>query len=406
MSMAPSIVLFGFGTVGQSVWQMLKGQYEFKAIAVRRLTVYRETFPKLPFVDVATAIARVPDADVVVEVMGGNEAAWDAVKAGLAHGKRVVTANKALLASRIEDIEAMGDGVDLLYEAAVGGGIPAIKCLLHHVVSKGIREVSGILNGTSNYILTKMAVEGADYDEALREAQAKGYAEADPTNDVEGFDALYKARILQRIAFGRAAGNEARQGISSLLPVDFEYAKALGCTIKLRCSATPTTVSVMPTVMSTALPLGSVDGVLNAVTIDHNIMGTVTLTGPGAGGDATAHSIVSDVLQPPSTHPPFGGVEPKDAAPAPLSSTFYLRLGVRDRVGIISEVGAACEALGVSIDAVLQNPVSPAFDFSSDVLRFVVLLHETDSKKMEDLCGALRRRDWCVEAPLAMPLLR
>ena len=172
--------------------------------------------------------------------------------------------------------------MDLLYEAAVGGGIPAIKCLLHHVVSQGIREVSGILNGTSNYILTKMAVEGADYDEALREAQAKGYAEADPTNDVEGFDALYKA-ILQRIAFGRAAGNEARQGISSLLPVDFEYAKALGCTIKLRCSATPTTVSVMPTVISRALPLGSVDGVLNAVTIDHNIMGTVTLTGPGAG---------------------------------------------------------------------------------------------------------------------------
>lgn len=404
--MNPSIVLFGFGTVGRSVWQMLKGQYEFRAIAVRRLDAYLKEFPSLPFVDVATALTHVADADVVVEVMGGNDAAWHVVKTGLEHGKRVVTANKALLASRIGEIEAMGDDVDLLYEAAVGGGIPAIKCLLHHVVSKGIQEVSGILNGTSNYILTKMAAEGADYDEALRESQEKGYAEADPTNDVEGHDALYKARILQRIAFGRAAGNEVRQGISNLLPVDFEYAKAMGCTIKLRCSATPTMVSVQPTVLSTSKPLGAVDGVLNAVTIDHKAMGTVTLTGPGAGGDATAHSIVSDVLQPPTSHPPFGGVTPKDKPPTPFSSTYYLRLGVRDRVGIISEVGAACEALGVSIDAVLQNPVPSSFDFSSDVLRFVVLLHETEDVKVNDLCDALRRRDWCVEAPLAMPLMR
>ena len=405
--MNPSIVLFGFGTVGKSVWQMLNHQCEFKAIAVRHLDAYREKYQNSPFVDVATALTHVPSADVVVEVMGGNDDAWDAVKTGLEQGKRVVTANKALLASRIEDIEAMGDDVDLLYEAAVGGGIPAIKCLLHHVVSKGIQEVSGILNGTSNYILTKMAAEGADYDEALREAQDKGYAEADPTNDVEGFDALYKARILQRIAFGRSAGNEVLLGISNLLPVDFEYAKAMGCTIKLRCSATPTMVTVTPTVMSKAQPLGSVDGVLNAVTIDHKAMGTVTLTGPGAGGDATAHSIVSDVLQPPTRHPPFGSVVPKhDDIPTPFSTTFYLRLGVRDRVGIISEVGAACEALGVSIDAILQNPVPSTFDFSSDILRFVVLLHETDKNTLTDLCEVLRRRDWCVEAPVAMPLMR
>lgn len=325
---------------------------EVKKIGIRDSAKPRNLTASLFTTDLES-IARDPEIDVIVEVMGGLEPAGDLIKLALNSGKSVVTANKELIAkegSELLSLAAAKD-LDLHFEAAVGGGIPLIQPLKHQLAGNDVLRMMGILNGTTNYILSKMDAEGAAFETVLAEAQALGYAEADPTSDVDGFDTCYKISILASIAFGKQVKPEDvhREGIRKVSAEDMRYADMFGYKIKLLGIVEPredgVSVRVHPTMIAKDHPLASVNGVYNALWLKGDFVGNLMFSGRGAGGDATASAVVGDLIDIVRTLKDGGkGAAIPYAPDAKMASEDdsvfrnYLRLRVADRPKVLGEI--------------------------------------------------------------------
>ncbi|RVU21727.1 homoserine dehydrogenase [Methylobacterium oryzihabitans] len=372
----------GLGTVGASVIRMIARRGEalsrtgmtIRVTAVSARDRSRDRGLDLSGVtwfDDPVALARSGEVDCVVELIGGAEgAAKRTVEAALAAGKPVVTANKALLAHHGLALAraAEASGVSLACEASVAGGIPVIKVLREALAGNAISRVYGILNGTCNYILSRMELEGLTFEACLKDAQALGYAEADPTFDVEGFDTAHKLAILTSLAFGTApdADGVSVEGISAITPLDLRMADELGYRIKLLGVAEATSAGIEQRVHPTMVPKSSaiaqVMGVTNAVTIDSDALRELTLIGPGAGGEATASAVVADIadLAAGRTAPAFGRPATALAPPARAEMQrheggYYIRLSVHDRPGVAAGVATRMAEREISLESILQR---------------------------------------------------
>lgn len=381
------IGLMGLGTVGQGVLRVLrKNADEIERRVGRKLIVTHiatkdlgrneESLDGISVSDDALTQVRSADVDVVVEVMGGYNIAKQVMLAAIERGKPVVTANKALLAEHGNEIFAAAAkaGVVLGYEAAVAGGIPVIKAMREGLAGNRIEHVAGIINGTCNYILTQMTVKGQSFADALADAQNLGYAEADPTFDIEGVDAAHKLTILASIAFGipLSFAAVAREGISKVTAQDIQIAQTLGYRIKLLGIAQRTEAGVSLRVHPTLVPddqlIAKVDGVVNAVVVQGNAVGTVGFYGRGAGGDPTASAIVADLIDvaralgAAATHQvPSLAFQPQAMKALPLlpiteiESSYYLRVRVADEPGVLKAITSVLAESDISIEAIVQK---------------------------------------------------
>lgn len=415
------VAVLGAGTVGTEVVRLLTTQaddlaarvgarLELVGVAVRNRHAERD-----PVVDPALltedARALVDKADVVVEVMGGIEPARELILRAVRHGASVVTANKALLAEDGPTLYAAADaaGVDLYFEAAVAGGIPVVRAVRESLAGDEVRRVLGIVNGTTNYVLDKMATEGVDLEQAVKEAQALGYAEADPSADVEGYDAAAKAAILASLAFHTRVPLDAvgRTGITGLTSTDVMWAQRTGHVLKLLAVAERAhdedtgvdgvLVGVHPALVPESHPLAKVSGSYNAVFVETAAAGELMFLGRGAGGAPTASAVLGDVVSV-ARHRVAGGRGPVESSYADLPvlpadatrARFQLRLDVADRPGVLAQVAAAHAEHGVSIEAVRQSPGDAA------VAHLVITTHTTSER-------ALRAT---AEAVAALPSVR
>jgi homoserine dehydrogenase len=339
-------------------------------------------------------------SDLIVELMGGIDPARDYVLRAMEAGRHVVTANKQLLSQHGEEIfdAARAGGVQLRFEGAVAGVVPAIRVMAETLAAAHIERVHGIVNGTTNYILTEMARTGATYDEALRDAQQLGFAEADPTEDVTGKDAAAKMAILARLAFNAPVRLDqvSCEGITRITPDDIEYAKELGLSLKLVGSAERidggVAVHVYPAFLYADHPLASVGGAFNAVTIESPAITEITLSGPGAGGIQTASAVLGDVVSamipPPSLPPP--AVEQPIVTDVEFS--FYLHLEVADRPGVLAQVAEILGLQGVSIRSVVQKGLGQE-------ARLVMVMHPVLESKFRAAVELISRLDFVREPP-------
>jgi len=375
--------LIGLGTVGSGVVEILRNHREDfarRAGVDVELTRFADRsaeraaalgIPASAFTTSADDIVSDPDIDVVIELIGGTGAAHDIVLAALNAGKSVVTANKALMASAGQEVmeAAAAAGVDISFEAAVGGGIPIIGPLKHSLVSNEVDSVMGIVNGTTNYMLTRMAEDGLDYASALAEAQELGYAEADPTADVDGLDAAAKVAILASIAFNSrvTVGQVPTEGIRGLTPEDIAYASEMGYVIKLLAIANRTEsgidIRVHPTMVPAGHQLAKVSGVFNAIYVVGDAVGETMFFGRGAGSLPAASAVVGDVIET-ARHIQSGclnlvGCTCNESLPVcdigDLVTRYYLRLHVADRAGVLAKVATVLGDEGVSIASVIQK---------------------------------------------------
>ncbi|GBQ20376.1 homoserine dehydrogenase [Acidiphilium acidophilum DSM 700] len=340
--------------------------------------------------DDAVALAADAAVDVVVELIGGSDGtAHELVMAALEAGKPVVTANKALIAVRGDEITAR-EGASVRFEAAVAGGIPVIKALREGLAANRIGGIAGIFNGTCNYILSRMQAERLDFATVLADAQAQGYAEADPSFDIDGIDTAHKLAILAAIAFGRpvAFGSVHVEGIRGISALDIGFAAELGYRIKLlgiaRATEAGVETRVHPAMVPLASPLARVDGVHNAVVIDADPVGQVVLQGRGAGAGPTASAVVADLIDlARGRAAPMLGVphEARVAAPSvPMwahRGAYFLRLMVVDEPGVIADVTAVLRDYGISLESMLQHGRSPG-----DAVAVVMVTHETGEAAM------------------------
>ncbi len=377
------IGIAGLGTVGGGLIETLTRRPDFapsgQAVAITGVCARSRNRPRpvdltaFSWFDDPVALARSAEVDIFVELIGGSDGpAKISVEAALEAGKPVVTANKALIAEHGGDLAILAErrGVPLLFEAAVMGGTPAVKMLREAMVGDAVTSVAGILNGTCNFILTEMESSGRPFAEVLAEAQRAGYAEADPTMDVGGFDAAHKITILAALAFGAAPDLAAAEveGIETIELLDIRLAGALGYRIKLVASAIRSgagvAVQVRPALIPLEHPLARVGGVLNALFIEGERIGRIFIQGPGAGAGATAAAVAADIADVMA-----GAVRPVfqrpavELRPAPRPDAAdklvraYLRLLVRDEPGVIAAVSETLAEAGVSIDSFLQRPV-------------------------------------------------
>ncbi|MGK9168561.1 homoserine dehydrogenase [Inquilinus limosus] len=416
------IGIAGLGTVGGGVLRLLQAHADLLAQrAGRRIVVaavsardrHRDRGVPLDGVrwyDDAVALAADPEIDVVVELIGGSDGIAKAVcEAAIAHGKHVVTGNKALLAMHGAALAERAEeaGVVLAFESAVAGGIPAIKGLREGLAGNRIDGVFGILNGTCNYILTEMRTTGREFAEVLAEAQKLGYAEADPSFDVDGIDTAHKLAVLAALAFNaRIAFDDLHiEGIRKVSALDIAYAQELGYRIKLLGIArrTPEGLSlrVHPCMVAEASPIAHVEGVFNAVVAQGDFVGQVMMTGRGAGAGPTASAVVADLVdlargfKVPTLGAPAARLE--RAAVALMDhrrGAYYLRLMVVDRPGVIADVAAAMRDQQISVESLLQRGRSPG-----DAVPVVIITHETDEAAMTRLLAALDALDAVLEPP-------
>lgn len=399
MSTRIGIGLLGLGTVGAGVASILQtpeGRHPLIAdLDLVRVAVRDQNRPRPIALDASLlttspeAVIDDPGVDVVVEVMGGIEPARTLIMRAISAGKSVVTANKSVIARHGEEIAAAAAaaGVYVLIEAAVGGGIPIIEPLKQSLGSNRIQRVSGIINGTTNYILSRMADEGADYNAVLREAQELGYAEADPAADVEGLDAADKIAILSGLAFGGPIDRNSipTAGISTLQSRDVDYATQLGYGVKLLAVAErmdpepsnptslPLSVSVQPTLVPKDHPLAGVNGVNNAILVEGDPIGRVMFYGPGAGSGPTASAVVADILNIAGIrklNPAQGNLDPLLAASSwrrchlvnteRTSQRNYVRFKTENAPGVIGRIGSCFGDHNVSIQSIVQLEASDA----------------------------------------------
>ena len=361
------IGFLGFGTVGEGTYRMLVDnadevfaktgtRFEVVRVGVRDLGKSRAVAADLITDDLESVVTH-PDIDVVLELMGGEEPAGAMVQLALESGKHVVTANKELIAkhgSRLINL-AKDSGLDLHFEAAVGGGIPVVQPLKHQLAGNDVIKMMGILNGTTNFILTKMEEEGADFEEVLAEAQRLGYAEADPTADVDGYDTMYKISILAAICFGKQIPLDQvhREGIRKVSAADMKYARQFGYQIKLLgvCEETgedEVLVRVHPTLIPLKHQMASVKGVYNAVWLHGDFVGDLMFSGRGAGADPTASAVVGDLIDVARTMVAGGngsaipyGEGMKVTPISELESRYYVRFEVEDQPGTLGEIATA-----------------------------------------------------------------
>lgn len=411
------VAVLGAGNVGGALVEEIFGHHgaiaastgvslDLVGVAVRNPAkgVAASLPPQMVTTDPMALIIR-DDVDIVVELIGGIEPAHSLIKAALERGRSVVTANKALLAAHGPALAALAEerGVDLLYEAAVGGAIPVIRALRTSLAGERVVRVMGIVNGTTNYIVSEMTDNGLDYDAALAQAIQLGYAEADPSADVDGFDAAAKAAILAALAFGVAVEGEFvhREGIGSIRKVDVENAKRLGYVIKLLATAEAVdggdgvSVRVHPVMLDATHPLASVRGAMNAVFIQGESCGEMMLYGAGAGGKATSSAVLGDLLDA-ARNFSLGraSVAPRHrpARLVPMTelrSAFHLRLEVVDRPGVLGRVAKVFGDHGISIRAMEQDGLGEG-------ARLTFLTHVADEGAMAETIGALRTLDSVV----------
>jgi len=376
----------GLGTVGAGLLKLIEERPSFapvgREVVVTGVSARSRKRPRpvdienLPWFDDPAALAASPDNDLFVELIGGSDGpAKLAVETALRAGKPVVTANKALIAEHGAELAALAEANDapLLFEAAVMGGTPAVKMLREAMVGDEVVQVAGILNGTCNYILTEMEASGRAFADVLAEAQRLGYAEADPTMDVGGFDAAHKITILAALAFGCAPTYAAAEieGVGAIEPIDIRMAKDLGYRIKLVASAVKSdegvAVNVHPALAPLAHPLAQAGGPLNALFIEGRRIGRIFIQGAGAGAGPTAAAVAADIAdvmtaaRRPVFQVPAGQLQPFAAVDAKRQvGRAYVRLLVQDQPGVIAAVTETLAESGVSIDSFLQRPVEDA----------------------------------------------
>jgi len=385
------IGLLGFGTVGggtatilnqtlKTIERRLNGQITLKIeqVAVRDLSLSREAdVDKLSFTDSAMEVVENPQVDIVVELMGGTTIAKQCIERAIELGEPVVTANKALIAEQGNQLFKLAEqkAVPIAYEAAVAGGIPIIKALREGLSANQIEWVAGIINGTGNYILTEMKKPGADFSGVLKTAQALGYAEADPTFDVEGIDAAHKLTIMASIAFGIPLQFEKvyTEGISQVTAEDIQFAKQLGYEIKHLGIASRSdngySLRVHPTLIPDSVLIAQVNGVMNAVMVSGNHVGSTLYYGPGAGAGPTASAVVADIVdlvrglhQPPDDRvPALGfGLDQLETASVididAITTAFYLRFFVKDNAGVLAKVTSILARFNINIELLHQEP--------------------------------------------------
>ena len=413
--------VLGCGTVGASLVALVERQnatihartglsLEISRIAVRDLSRSRPiNIENAVFTSDAMAVATDPSIDVIVEVMGGISPARELLLAALAAGKPVITANKALLAAHGSELFAAAEaaGVDLLFEAAVAGGIPFIRPLRESLLAEPVLRVMGIMNGTTNYILTRMSEAGADYSEALAEAQSLGYAEADPTADVEGHDAAAKIAIVASIAFGaEVTGADVEcEGISKITADDIAFAARHGYSVKLlaiaeRFSAPngdELSARVHPCLVPNAHPLAAVRDSFNAVFVQGEAVGDLMFYGRGAGGDPTASAVLGDLVDAAvnlqsGAHASLGAFAPMTIRPSSqLEAAWYLSLRVDDRSGVLAAIAGVFGEHGVSIDSMEQHSLSGPEDAANEA-RIDLIIHpalQSDVRATLDALGVL-----------------
>ncbi len=374
-----NIGIIGVGTVGASVVKILQKNRDIitaragKEIRIAKGVVRDLSKPRdidIPLTTDPYEVTDDPAIDIVVELMGGVEEAYKIVRRALENKKAVVTANKALLAYHRYDLKALAQDIPFEFEASVAGGIPIIKALREGLSANHIEAIRGIMNGTCNYILTKMAKEGASFDEVLAEAQRLGYAEADPTFDIEGYDAAHKLLILASIAYGIDAKPEdiLIEGITKIDKLDFEFAEEFGYAIKLLAIAKKrgdaVELRVHPTLLPQSQMIAKVDGVMNGVSVIGDVVGETMYYGPGAGGDATASAVISniiDIARGGKCSPMLGFKKPLEsgmrlAPKESIESQYYLRLVVEDRPGILAKIASIFGQEAISIESMLQKP--------------------------------------------------
>ncbi|WP_320668070.1 homoserine dehydrogenase [Prochlorococcus sp. MIT 1307] len=417
------IGLLGLGTVGAGVANIIQNpngrnplvaEIELVRVAVRDINRPRAaSISSSLLTQNPLEVVDDPSVDVVVEVMGGIEPARTLIKRAIAAGKSVVTANKAVIARHGEEISAAANaaGVYVLIEAAVGGGIPIIEPLKQSLGGNKINKVSGIINGTTNFILSRITKEGASYSDVLKEAQKLGYAESDPAADVEGFDAADKIAILSGLAFGGPINRESIpvQGISGLNNLDVDYAKKLGYGVKLLAVAErlekqnidlksiPLAVWVQPTLVPEDHPLAGVNGVNNAILVEGDPIGKVMFYGPGAGAGPTASAVVADILNIAgirTIETTTNHLDPLLAAnrwrnchvvePSDIIQKHYLRLRTEDSPGVIGRIGSVFGSNGVSIQSIVQ------FDSNEAGAEIVVITHEVKKGQITSSLNSIK----------------
>ncbi|KIQ95034.1 Homoserine dehydrogenase [Anoxybacillus thermarum] len=408
-----SVGLLGLGTVGSGVVKIIKNHQdklmhqigcpvEIKKVAVRDRDKKRDVV--LPEAVLTTNVEEVihdPDIDVVIEVMGGIEETRRYILQALKNGKHVVTANKDLMALYGTELLAVASehGCDLFYEASVAGGIPILRSLVDGLASDRITKMMGIVNGTTNYILTKMSKFNKKYEEVLAEAQALGYAEADPTSDVEGLDAARKMAILARLGFSMNIDLQDVyvKGITGITEEDLNYSKRLGYTMKLigiaHRDGEKVEVSVQPTLLPETHPLASVNDEYNAVYVYGEAVGETMFYGPGAGSLPTATSVVSDLVavmknmrlgvNGRSAVTPQYDKQLKDDSE--IYSKYFLRIHVKDQVGAFAKITSLFSERGVSFEKILQLPLK-----QKDLAEIVLVTHQASLKDYRDVLQQLR----------------
>lgn len=398
------IGIIGLGTVGTGVYKTLQEMenIEIVRVAVKNINKPRAVeIPNTMITNDPFEIANDPSIDVVVELIGGVNPAWEYIETALKNGKHIVTANKELLAKKGEELFNLAEEHNrvVLYEAAIAGGIPIIMPIKTILAGNKIRKIHAILNGTTNYILTKMDVDGASYEDVLKEAQQLGYAETDPTGDVEGYDAAYKITTLATIAFKKRIKieNVYREGITKIRKEDMAKANEFGYKIKLIATATidendNADVRVHPMLISKDTTLAHIDYVTNAVAISGHPIGNIVLSGPGAGEFPTASSVIGDILAIAAEYGKTDYMLPmmrchhhSKAKPVKIEDTFnkyYISITAPNAIGVIAKIGTICANKNISLSSILQKGVSS--DNTADITVITELAQEKLIREVVD----------------------
>ncbi|MDO6513742.1 MULTISPECIES: homoserine dehydrogenase [unclassified Neptuniibacter] len=408
----------GLGTVGGGTYNVLKRNAEEIARRAGRKIIVEEigarhTNPDcdtkgIQLTDDVFAVAKNPEIDVVVELIGGYDVAKELVLTAIEHGKHVVTANKALIAVHGNEIfeAAQKKNVMVAFEASVAGGIPIIKAIREGLSANKINWLAGIINGTGNFIMTEMRDKGRDFDDVLAEAQALGYAEADPTFDVEGIDAAHKLTILASIAFGIPLQFDKAftEGISKITRDDVQYAEELGYRIKhlgvSRHTDKGVELRVHPTLIPESALIANVNGVMNAILVDGDAVGQTMYYGPGAGSEPTASAVVADIVDVVRTltadrdnrvpHLAFQPSELSDAPILPMEQTetaYYLRMNAQEKPGVLAMITSILGGEGINIEAIIQKATS------EDQVPVIILTQTVVEQKMNDAIAKIEALD-------------
>ena len=419
------IGLLGLGNVGKGVYTVLRRNQEeirgragrgieVAAIAVRDVANARAYVgSEVEVTDDAASLVKRPDIDIVVELIGGYTVAREMVLEAIAQGKHVVTANKALLAVHGSEIfaAAQKQGVMVAFEAAVAGGIPIIKALREGLTANRIQWLAGIINGTTNFILSEMRDKGLDFDVALRDAQELGYAEADPTFDIEGVDAAHKVTLMSAIAFGVNVQFDKAyiEGITHLSSTDIRYAEQMGYRIKLlgisRHTAKGVELRVHPTLIPSRRLIANVEGAMNAVVVHADAVGTTLYYGKGAGSEPTASAVIADLVDvtrmhtsDPSSRVPHLAFQP-DAMQTNLPilpmdevvTSYYLRLRVADEAGVLARITSILADDGISIDAIVQREADEVDGENASQTDVIILTHECREAAMNKAMASMQQ---------------